>query len=116
MAATKLDDKAVRELAAPAAGNVITWDTEVKGFGVRVTAAGTKALVLDYRVKAGPKIGTQRRYTIGDISDWRVAAGRSEAKRIKRLVDQGHDPVGGCATRRSGQEIRGRCRTSRGSR
>jgi hypothetical protein len=33
----------VGELPVPARGNRITYDTEVKGFGVRVTAAGARA-------------------------------------------------------------------------
>ncbi len=87
--ADKLTDKAVRSLAAPAAGNRIAYDDEVKGFGVRVTSAGAKAFVLNYR--AG---GRERRLTIGSFPDWQVAAAREEAKKLKRLVDQGQDPMG----------------------
>jgi integrase len=88
MSAEKLDDKLVKALDAPAAGYTIVWDTEVKGFGVRVTAAGAKAFVLDYR--AG---GRQRRITSGSWPDWSTVSARNEAKRLKRLIDQGHDPM-----------------------
>jgi hypothetical protein len=61
----------------------------VKGFGLRVTKAGARAFVLNYRIR-----GIERRLTIGSFPDWGVSAAREEAKRLKRLVDQGCDPMG----------------------
>jgi integrase len=55
---------------------------------VRVTSAGAKAFILNYR--AG---GRERRYTIGSYPDWKVSAARDEAKRLKKLIDVGHDPM-----------------------
>jgi integrase len=88
--AAKLTDKIVRGLPAPASGNRITYDNIVHGFGVRVTAAGSIAFVLTYRRKDG----LQRRCTIGSFPDWSVTAAREEAKRLKREIDGGGDPVG----------------------
>jgi len=93
-APAKLTDKIVRDLPAPATGNKIKYDTEVAGFGVRITAAGARAFILNYRVKSGPKAGTERRYTIGTFDDWLTMPARAEAKRLRRVVDQGGDPVG----------------------
>ena len=45
----RLTDKHVKELAAPESGNRITYDPEVKGFGVRVTKAGAMYFILNYR-------------------------------------------------------------------
>jgi integrase len=87
--ADKLSDKLVRALPSPTSGNRITYDTEIRGFGLRITAKGARAFVLNYRVG-----GRERRYTIGAYPDWSVAAAREEAKRLKRLVDHGHDPMG----------------------
>jgi len=84
----------VSELPAPPKGNRITYDSKVKGFGVRTTAAGAQAYILNYRVRRGPKAGTERRYTIGSTADWSTEAARTEAKRLKQLIDQGGDPVG----------------------
>jgi integrase len=89
--ALKLADKTVRTLAAPAVGNRITYDSVVAGFGVRITAGGAIAFVLNYRVKA---TGQERRYTIGSFPDWSVAAAREKAKELKRHVDNGGDPLG----------------------
>jgi integrase len=86
--AEELDDKLVKVMAAPAAGNRIVYDAEIKGFGVRVTKAGAKAFILNYR--AG---GRERRYTIGSFPDWTTKAARDEAKILKRRIDKGEDPM-----------------------
>ena len=67
--AERLTDKVVRALPAPATGNKLHYDAEVKGFAARVTAAGARAFVLNYR--AG---GRERRYTIGSFPEWTTAA------------------------------------------
>jgi len=54
-----------------------------------VTRFGARAFILNYRGR-----GVERRYTIGSYPDWKVATAREEAKRLKRLVDQGRDPMG----------------------
>jgi integrase len=87
----KLTDRFVKSAAAPDEGRPyrIYYDHEVKGFGLRVTKAGFRAFILNYRAR-----GVERRYTIGSSPDWTVSAAREEAKRIKRFVDQGRDPMG----------------------
>jgi integrase len=87
----KLTDALIRKLLAPATGNRITYDASVKGFGVRVTAAGARAFILNYRRRSD---GLERRATIGAFPDWSVSTARDEAKRLKRLIDGGGDPVG----------------------
>jgi integrase len=83
-------------LARPATGSRITYDhTEgddptkvVRGFGLRVTAAGAKAFVLNYRAA-----GQERRLTIGTFPDWSVSRARAEARELRVRVDQGEDPL-----------------------
>jgi integrase len=87
----RLTDRTVKALPAPARGNKVNYDGTVKGFGIRVTAAGGRAFILNYRRKAD---GRERRYTIGSFPDWSTSAARDEAKRLKREVDGGADPVG----------------------
>src|SRR5262245_39003329 len=87
----KLTDNLLRKLPTPEQGNKITYDDAVKGFGVRVTAAGGRAFILNYRRKLD---GRERRYTIGSYPDWDTTAAREEAKRLKRAIDGGADPVG----------------------
>jgi integrase len=86
----RLTDKVVRDLMPPERGNKITYDDNVAGFGARVTAAGARALILNYRTKTG----IERRYTIGAFPVWSVVAARDEAKRLRRAVDSGRDPIG----------------------
>ena len=87
----KLTDSFVRSAEPPVGerNQVIHYDSELKGFGLRVTRFGARAFILNYRAR-----GVERRYTIGSYPDWKVATAREEAKRLKRLVDQGRDPMG----------------------
>ena len=87
--AEKLTDTIVKALSAPASGNAISYDKDVKGFGVRVTKAGAKAFILNYRVS-----GRERRITIGSYPDWSTADAREHAKTLKKDVDRGGDPMG----------------------
>ena len=87
----RLSDALVKRLPLPASGNVITWDADVAGFGCRVTTAGARSYIFNYRVRGS---GQQRRHTIGAISDWTAGSARSEARRLRRLVDSGADPRG----------------------
>lgn len=85
----RLTDRLVRGLPTPPSGSKITYDGEVAGFGARVTAAGARAFVLEYRID-----GRKRRITIGSFPDWSTAAAREEAKALKRRIDCGEDPMG----------------------
>lgn len=86
--AERLTDKIVKALPAPASGNKLHYDAEVKGFACRVTAAGARAFVLNYRAS-----GRERRYTIGSFPEWTTTAARKEAAELKKLVDRGDDPM-----------------------
>ena len=85
--ATKLTDAIVKKAPAPS----LIWDQDVKGFASRATAAGSRAFILNYRRKSD---GRERRWTVGCYPDWGTGAAREEAKRLKRLIDGGADPVG----------------------
>jgi hypothetical protein len=85
----RLTDALARRAEVQGRAQTILWDTETKGFGLRVTANGSKSFLLDYRVG-----GRQRRITIGRYPDWSVAAARAEAREMKRAVNRGEDPMG----------------------
>jgi integrase len=89
MPAQKLTDKLVHELEQPESGNRITYDTEVKGFGIRVTTRGARSYVLTYWNREG----RQRRITIGSAVHWKTGAARTEAKELKKRIDRGEDPL-----------------------
>lgn len=86
----RLTNEFMKTVHPPATGALTIWDADpaVKGFGLRVYASGSKSFFLNYRVD-----GRERRFTIGDFPTWSTDAARDEAKRLRRLVDQGHDPA-----------------------
>lgn len=80
------------ELEAPEAGNKVYYDTDhkhaVSGFGLRITSAGAKSFVLNYRIN-----GRERRFTIGKYPDYSVTAAREVAKKLKQKIKAGDDPL-----------------------
>jgi integrase len=88
-----LTTELVTSLTPPDHGNRITYDGAggVAGFGVRITAAGAKSYVLNYRTRGG----VERRRTIGPVNHWGAnpKKAREEAKRLLRIIDAGGDPV-----------------------
>lgn len=84
----KITEQLVKSLPPPTSGNQITYDTDLKGFGIRVTASGAKAFILNYRIH-----GRERRVTIGSYPEWTAAAARKETEALKRRIDQGYDPM-----------------------
>jgi integrase len=104
----RLTDRIVAKLPAPASGNIITYDTAddrgrdwTPGFGVRVTRAGNRSFVLNYRNRSG----RARRLTIGAPPAWSVVAARAEAAAYKREIDQGRDPQGEKETKRDAPTV-----------
>jgi integrase len=104
--AERLTDRLVRSLVPPERGNRVTYDSEVRGFGVRITAAGAIAFVVNYRRRSD---AVERRYTIGSHPDWGVAAAREKARELKRYVDGGGDPVGDHVVEREAPTVADLC-------
>src|SRR6516165_2418502 len=79
----RLTDGDIKRLPVPArkSGNAITWDD---------TVAGHRSFVLNYRTKAG----RPRRFTIGDCANWTVGAARIKARELRRVIEDGGDPLG----------------------
>ena len=104
--AEKLTDAIIRALVPPAEGNKITYDAELKGFGLRTTAKGAKAFILNYRPRGSNR---ERRFTIGRYPSWSVASARAEAKRLRFEVDRGHDPLGDIEAEREAPTVSRLC-------
>jgi integrase len=84
----KLSEKVLRN-AEPLEGNSHQiFDTEVIGLAAKVQSSGTRAFTLDYRFA-----GRQRRMSIGRWPDWSVTAARERAKELRRMIDEGQDPL-----------------------
>jgi integrase len=102
--AEKLTDRTVKALACPVQGNRIAYDAELKGFGIRATAAGAKAFVLNYHGR-----GRERRLTIGSYPAWSVAAARKEAERLRQEIERGIDPLGAREVERAAATVNDLC-------
>jgi integrase len=68
------------------------FDDDLTGFGVRITAQGSKQFVVQYRMPGGRR-ATKRRLTIGRYGSITVNEARTEARRLFALVAQGRDPA-----------------------
>jgi integrase len=94
--AERITDKLVRNLSNPPKDekgrnqNQITYDDRVSGFGVRITTAGAKSFILNYRNSEG----RERRLTIGTYPTWSVERARKHAAELRQAVDRGEDPMG----------------------
>ena len=86
----KLTKRAV-DAASSNGRDTFYWDEELRGFGLKVTGAGNKTYVVQYRM--GGRGAATRRYTIGGQGAWTPAAARDEAVRLLRLAAAGTDPV-----------------------
>lgn len=65
------------------------WDSDLKGFGLKVFPSGTKTFVVQYRALSD---GKTRRRSIGKFeSPWSPKSARDEAVRLLHLVGLGHD-------------------------
>src|SRR5262245_37910673 len=85
----RLNDTYIKQLVPDAGKTVIHRDDVVRGLGVRVTPNNARSFVLGYTVA-----GRERRMTIGEVGVWTTAQAREEARRLRRLIDTGIDPLG----------------------
>ena len=92
----KLNEETIRRMQVPATGNSITYFAGAtiqgakapRGFGVRVTAGGSRAFVLNYRLR-----GREHRYTIGAWPDWSALKAVREARNLRQRIDRGENPL-----------------------
>src|SRR5436190_7278493 len=91
-----LSELTIKRLPVPATGNSITYFPGAtiqgakapRGFGVRITASGARAFILNYRLR-----GREHRFTIGAWPDWSALKAVREARNLRQRVDRGEDPL-----------------------
>ncbi|HLV07105.1 MAG TPA: integrase arm-type DNA-binding domain-containing protein, partial [Croceibacterium sp.] len=91
MASGKITKRSV-DAATAGTRDYFLWDDELRGFGLKVTPAGKRSYIFQYRM--GGRETKTKRWTIGGHgSPWTPASARTEAERLAKLVGQGVDPV-----------------------
>lgn len=91
-----LNEATVKALLTPEMGNrvyyfagyVLQGVRAPQGFGVRVTAAGNRSFVLNYRLR-----GREYRYTIGQYPTWSALRAVREARDLRQRIDRGENPL-----------------------
>jgi integrase len=84
----RIVERTIISLKKPTDGNTIEYDGEIAGFGVRITAAGIKSFILNYRIH-----GRERRYTIGRYGELTATAARARAIELRGMIREGRDPM-----------------------
>ena len=77
----------------------ILWDSEIRGFGLRVYPSGRKAFIFRYRAK-----GRKRLMTVGEYGPMTVHQARDRARKMRVQVADGDDPRE--EARRRGEETK----------
>ena len=92
----RLSEETIKRLPIPDTGSRITYFAGAtiqgakapRGFGVRVTAGGARAFILNYRLR-----GREHRFTIGAWPDWSALKAAREARNLRQRVDRGENPL-----------------------
>nr|WP_057924381.1 integrase family protein [Burkholderia ambifaria] len=87
--------------AVPGKTQTIHWDAKVPGLGLRVTPAGARSYIFESRL-----FGKTVRVTIGDARAVLLGKARTEAARLKTVIDDGKDPREQAAEQRAAHEAR----------
>ena len=69
--------------------DVLYWDTETRGFGMRVTPKGVTTFIAQGRVRG---TSTDARVTIGTYGAWTVDDARRRAEELRHQFEDGIDP------------------------
>jgi integrase len=86
----KLTKTNIGRVAKPGGkGDVLYWDKDAKGFGLRVTPTGLSKFIAQGRVRGTT---TDVRVTIGSYGAWTVDEARRKADEYRHLFEQGIDP------------------------
>ena len=84
----KLTQTSVADIEPVAGTQLLIWDTELRGFGLRVSAGGAKSYIMQRRIGKAT-----RRITIGRADDIKAETARRKALVTASQFAEGFDPV-----------------------
>jgi integrase len=90
MPVCKLSKRTIDALPCPAERDTIWWDEDLKGLGLKITPAGRRTFLVQYR-PAGDR-RNPRKYTIGEYGPVTPFQARVEAQRVLAERASGRDP------------------------
>src|SRR5215213_727337 len=80
MPAVRLSKRTIDALT-PRERTAIVYDRDLTGFGIRITPAGAKSYIVEYRPGAGGRRTAKRRLTLGSVGALTPDQARAEARR-----------------------------------
>jgi len=83
----KFTDRQIKALK-PKKERYEVWETNGKGFGVRVSSTGRKSFIFLYKFQ-----GTSRRITFGNYPEMSLADAHAAHAKSRQLLEQGSDPA-----------------------
>ncbi|WP_082490471.1 site-specific integrase [Methylobacterium sp. Leaf91] len=89
---TKLTKRSV-DAAQPTANRYVVWDSELKGFGLRVEPSGSKSYLVRYRAGQGGRAAAKRFLSIGRHGTLTPDEARRKAKEVLGAAARGEDPA-----------------------
>ena len=84
----KLTKRVVEKAPLPARGQRFIRDSVLKGFGLRLTAGGTRTFIVEKRIN-----GRVRRQTVGRFGELTVEQARKRAQQLLGQIAVGQDPI-----------------------
>lgn len=101
--------KRVVDAITPGAARAIWYDTELKGFGLKVEPSGVMTWIVEYRAGAGGRTANKRRLTLGKAGALTPDEARLLAKDALAKVHAGEDPAAIKASTRAAKTVAELC-------
>ena len=99
---TKITKRAV-DAVHPSSADQFLWDRDLKGFGLKITPAGNKVYLLQYRM--GGRGTSTKRITLGRHGALTPDQARKEAIRLSGAIANGTDPAAVRAAEKSAPTV-----------
>jgi Arm DNA-binding domain len=90
--AIRLTKRAV-DSAQPESRTFVLYDDSLTGFGLRITPAGSKSFIVEYRPNGGGRRSPTRRMTLGASTALTADQARRAAREIIAAARLGQDPA-----------------------